>query len=76
MKEHEFIAAVRTLAERAHAQMMRNGMNGIYTPISVLGVTVTCADDLQSVKNRFLQNLRRTNFADITSELKKGSTLC
>ena len=61
------------LAEKAHAHMMQKGMHGDYSPMVICGVKVTCADDLQSVRNRFSQYLRSVSFDEIRAEIGKLS---
>ena len=58
----QFHAKVHAIAKAVHAKMMINGMSGIYTPIVVCGSTVTCADDCQSVINRFTREFYRVEF--------------
>ena len=53
------------LAKAVHSKMMLNGMNGIYTPLIVCGVAVTCADDCQSIINRFNKEFYFIDYATI-----------
>ena len=62
MEEAEFYSKVNDLAIAAHAKIMNNYSRGISGSISVCGTDVTGADDLQSVKNRFSQKMRRVEF--------------
>ncbi len=67
--EKNYYANVAELAELTHRKMMINGMAGLYDPITVCGVTVTCGDDLQSARNRMFQKLRSVSYAEIDSAL-------
>ena len=73
MEDKEFYSKVNDLAIAAHAKIMNNYKHGISGSISVCGIDVTGADDLQSVKNRFSQKMRRVEFDAIN---KAHAELC
>ena len=64
-----FNANVAALALAVHQRMMLNAIAGIYTPISICGITVTCADDCRSVTNRFFDKMRSVDYSDIDSAM-------
>ena len=66
MKSSEnYAAAVSMLATKVHEAMLQKATIGNVDRIVVCNITVTCADDLQSIKNRFSQGMRRALFTDI-----------
>ena len=71
MESKEYHSKIHEIALAVHRVMMQNGMMGIYTPIVVCGVTVTCADDRQSVINRFARDFRRVEFDAINQAHKQ-----
>jgi len=58
------------LADLAHKEIMRKGMHGDYSPLYICGITVTCADDVQSVRNRFCLRMRSVLFSDIDAAIE------
>lgn len=69
MPEFNYSANVCKLADLAFNAMMRQGMRGIYTPIVVCGVSVTCADDKQSIRNRFCDKMKSVDFGEIENAI-------
>lgn len=69
MESFNYSANVTKLANLVFDAMMQQGAKGIYMPIIVCGVGVTCADDKQSVQNRFSEKMRRVDFGDIENAI-------